>query len=109
MDTKAQQAQNVADKAAFGVSVAEVDGEASERASEFEVWRDNIESLSAFVACVTQWRTVLGEARLIRLGLDYGGVKTVLWALKVKNPQAVFNDIRAMELAALEVFNAQPV
>lgn len=42
----------------------------------------------------------------VRLGLDYPGVKTVLWGLKVENPQQVFNDIRAMEAAALAVFNA---
>lgn len=88
------------------MSLADVE-DLAEQAAEFEIWHDNVESLSAFCACATQWRTLLGETRLIRLGLDYSGVKAVLWGMKVKNPQAVFNDIRAMELAALEVFNAQ--
>lgn len=73
---------------------------------DFEIWRDNLGSLDAYTACDTQWRWMMYGAKAVQLGLDYPGVKTVLWGLKVKNPQQVFNDIRAMEAAALDVFNA---
>lgn len=73
---------------------------------DFEIWRDNLDSLNAYTACDTQWRWMMCGTKAVRLGLDYPGVQTVLWGLKVKNPQQVFNDIRAMEAAALEIFNS---
>jgi len=73
---------------------------------DFEIWHDNLDSLNAYTACKTQWRWMMYGTKAFRLGLDYPGVKTVLWGLKVKNPQQVFNDIRVMEAAALAIFNA---
>lgn len=105
-DSKRQQEQDAADKSAFGMSANDILGERKERIKDLEIWRDNLESLNAYVACGTQWKWVVGATKAIRCGLDYSGVKIVLWGLKVKNPQQVFNDIRAMEAVALEVFNA---
>lgn len=110
LDSKQQQEQDQADRSAFGITAEDLNpsGAASKNESDeyFELWLDNVEGISAYIACGTQWRWNVCEGKAIRMGLDYGGVKVVLWGLKVKNPQQVFNDIRAMEAVALEVFNA---
>ena len=50
----------------------------------------------------TQWRTgPLGGA----LGLDYQGVQAALRMMKVKDIPTMFEDLRVMERAALEVLN----
>lgn len=80
--------------------------QADDGSADFDIWRDNLQSLEAYVACATQWRWLVGRSWVMRVGLDYAGVKALLWSLNVADPQQVFNDVRAMEAAALEVFNA---
>jgi hypothetical protein len=70
------------------------------------LWRENVPSMNVFMACHTQWKWLMGAAGAVRIGLDYAGVRQVLWALKLKDAQAIFNDLRVMEAAALDVFNA---
>ncbi len=69
-----------------------------------QVWDSNWPALLAFLACETQWRV---EARgmsgvMTYLGLDYAGVDVVL--RRQGADDAVFADLRVMELAALEAF-----
>lgn len=44
--------------------------------------------------------------RVVYSGLDLQGVRLVVWGLRLKDARQVFNDICAMEAAALEVLNA---
>lgn len=60
-------------------------------------------SLSAFLACQTQWRVGIGMSAMLWLGLDYGAVKLVLDDLDA--PRGTFTDLRLMEAAALPVLN----
>jgi len=72
-----------------------------------EIMPENWISITAFLACETQWRVAASMAGLVWIGLDYSGVKVVLE--QVDAPARVFGDLRHMERAALETFGeAQP-
>ncbi|MGY5789051.1 DUF1799 domain-containing protein len=63
----------------------------------------NWPSFMAFLACETQWRVVATLAGLIWIGLDYAACDVVLRRREL--PDQVFDDLRAIEDAALEVLN----
>jgi hypothetical protein len=73
----------------------------------FEVWEENVDSLNAFFAVETQWRVLaiagLGGGAVIRTGLDYAAVDTVLRRRRLGN--GVFEDILVMEQATLSAWN----
>ncbi len=82
-------------------------------ADDYEVWDVNWTSLKAFLACDTQWRISVAfhrgaEVRRVRHGLDYSGVDVVLARLyghlKAKARRVLFEDLMAMEAAALDAF-----
>jgi len=68
-----------------------------------EIWPENLAAFEAFSSMLTQWRTGMAGPT----GLDYAALPAVLDLLEA--PQAsrrqVFEDIRAMEAAALAVFS----
>lgn len=68
----------------------------------FEVWKENWESLRAFRALETQWRAIAGLAGIIWLGIDFNAADVVL--RRFNSPDHVFEDLIAMEDAALAVF-----
>lgn len=82
-------------------------GEAAGDGEDFSIWPDNAETLEVFLACATQWRVLVTPSSLIRLGLDYTGVREVMRMRGVKNKHAAqaFNELQNMEFAALEEFN----
>lgn len=79
------------------------------RANRFEVWRDNLPSLELFLSVSTQWKWLAGAGAAIRTGLDYAALEAAMRMLGVKGKDRalMFGDIRAMEGAALEVFNTE--
>lgn len=85
-----------ADLAAFGLAAA-LDDE------EIEIWPDNLETVEAFLACRTQWQAngMNGQVH----GLRYADVAATLDLLGVADRRAVFDGLRIMEAAALEVFS----
>lgn len=70
-----------------------------------EVWPDNVDSVNAFVAMATQWRTGFAGAT----GLDYSSLPVVFNLLGVSKAAraAVFDGVRLMEDAALECLRAK--
>jgi len=64
----------------------------------------NRESVDAFLACETQWRTAGTMARIWWIGLDYVACDVVLRRRRCSDQ--VFDDLQAMEAAALETLNA---
>lgn len=67
------------------------------------VWDVSWRSLVAFLDCDTQWRIVVaGFGGAARLGLDYAGVDALLRRRGL--PDDAFEDLIAMERAALEAF-----
>lgn len=95
----------VAEFAELGVTFEE---DAASQADEseadaVEVWDINWKSVSAFIACQTQWRVVAGFSRIVWLGLDYSAVDVVLRRQKARN--RVFEDLRVMEMEALRTFD----
>jgi collagenase-like PrtC family protease len=65
-----------------------------------EVWPDTEVSINVFVAMSTQWRVGFSG----RTGLDYGVLPQVMRMCGVERSDwpMVFEDIRVLELAALE-------
>ncbi|MEX3951976.1 DUF1799 domain-containing protein [Paraburkholderia sp. EG287B] len=99
--------------AAFGARQVDVDS-ARERAreSDFEVYPDNWETVQVFLALGTQWRAIavstMASARVLQTGIDYGAIDPVFRLLGVarKRRAAVFEKLRVMEEAALDVMHS---
>lgn len=79
----------------FGLTVEEAHG------SPIEVWPDNVDAVNVFIAMSTQWRTSFSGVT----GLDYAALPAVLELLHIPKRErpGVFDGLRAMEDAALEV------
>lgn len=61
------------------------------------------DAVGLFFAMSTQWRwTPVGIGGLIRLGLDYNALPTTAGMIGLSMTADLFNDIRTLELAALE-------
>lgn len=69
----------------------------------FEVWPENWPTLELFDRLGTQWRWDGMSGRC--LGLNYGGVETLLRLEGVADQARVFADLQVMERAALAVMN----
>lgn len=80
--------------AAIGLTVEEACG------PPVEIWPDNLQAVNVFVAMSTQWRIGMNGPT----GLDYGVLPEIWRRTKTppKDRDAVFNDLRTMEDAALE-------
>ena len=63
-----------------------------------EVWEENAQTFDLFCKLQTQWRTGFNGPT----GLDYTATWTLIDRYNAINPVETFDDIRAMELAALE-------
>jgi hypothetical protein len=69
----------------------------------FAIWPENLDTLEAFLALSTQWRTD-GMTGIV-LGLDYPAIEATLRMLGVRDRRRTFLELRAMERAALETLN----
>lgn len=65
--------------------------------SDFEIWPENVDALSMFMRCQTQWRS--GPNGLI--GLDYGVVLELCRLYDVEDKKAVLEQMQIMEGHAL--------
>lgn len=106
---QAQREQFEADAKMFGISVDEMikrsgmkDGGSD---TDFPIWQDNLATLDVFLSCAFKWNVLVVGPVARRTDLRWQDVKLAIWASKLKNAREVFNDIRAMELAAIEIFN----
>lgn len=68
---------------------------------DVEVVPDVWESYLVFSAMSTQWRVGMNDAT----GLDYSVIPNVLELLNIKSKATIFDDLRVMELKALELIN----
>ncbi|HHR6043254.1 TPA: DUF1799 domain-containing protein [Providencia alcalifaciens] len=68
---------------------------------DVEVVPDVWESYLVFSAMSTQWGVGMNGAT----GLDYSVIPNVLELLNIKNKATIFDDLRVMELKALELIN----
>lgn len=87
--------------AALGVTVA-VD--VPPDSEDFEIMKDNADTMRAWLASATQWRAAVGMAGIVWLGLDYPAVDVVLARGAFSDPDAVFADLQLMEDEALATF-----
>ncbi|MBS0858364.1 DUF1799 domain-containing protein [Providencia rettgeri] len=68
---------------------------------DVEVVPDVWESYLVFSAMSTQWRVGMNGAT----GLDYSVIPNILELLNIKSKATIFDDLRVMELKALELIN----
>ncbi len=89
----------LADFEAMGVAVPP--GEETVE-DEIDVWDTAWPSFMAFLDCATQWRFAVGFGVVARLGLDWQAADLLLRRRGL--PDDAFEDVIAMEEAALEIF-----
>lgn len=70
-------------------------------ATDFEVWEENAETFGLFLRLRTQWRIM----NSVITGLEYPAVAMLMDLFGVKDKQQCFDDIQAMEMAALAAMN----
>jgi hypothetical protein len=97
------------DMRAFGLEdeIADVPVEDETNRQRFDLHRDNRDTLEVFLALATQWDL---NADGVRTNLQYAALQTVERYrpdIARKKWPRIFNEIRAMEAAALEVFRAR--
>lgn len=76
---------------------------------DFEVWPENLATLEAFIELQTSWDWITpGMGTPVRAGLRSTEIESTLRMLGVRGSRRteVFQDLRAMERAALEVLRA---
>ncbi|PRD45422.1 hypothetical protein C5748_03840 [Phyllobacterium phragmitis] len=76
--------------------------EDAEPEDHVEVWSECWNAFLIWLDCETQWRVAAGMSGFHWLGLDYTAVDVVLRRRNADN--AIFDDLRLMEAAALETF-----
>lgn len=62
------------------------------------------DAIALFFALSTQWRW-LGGMAVIRTGLDYAAIEPTARGLELPVTPGLFNDIRTLELAALDAWS----
>lgn len=72
-------------------------------ADTVELWPENVESIALFMRVQTQWRT--GQAG--PTGLDYAGVHAAMRLMRVRCSLEFFDDLQAMETAALRAMRSK--
>lgn len=76
-----------------------------EASGDVEVWEENQDAVRFFASyCATQWRYVSGMGGVAATGLDHAAVLSDLRTLRLGRERfdAVYADVRFMEMAALE-------
>lgn len=74
-----------------------------------EVWQENWQTTTLFLALRRQWRVCMGMGGMLWLGLDYGGVEVMMRikGIKKKARAGLLDELQIMEDAALELLNKQ--
>lgn len=74
--------------------------------SAFEVWPDNLASVTAFLAVSTQWKAIAQmDGAVYWQGLDYSGVTAGLTGAGIASSADLWRDLRVMEGAARNRLN----
>ena len=76
---------------------------AAQESESFELWPENEAPLMLFMRMRTQWR--MGPAGPV--GLDYAGVRAALALMRERCAPERFDDLQAMEAAALEAMHRE--
>lgn len=68
---------------------------------DFEVWEENLETVGLFLRLQTQWVANMGGV----VGLNYQSVQILFKMYGIANEKQTFEDLQAMEFAALPILN----
>ena len=85
-----------------------VRGRASTGDADCGVWEENWSTVMFFAGLGTQWNVVAGMAGVMYVGLNYPSVESTMRMQHIPrgDQKRLFEDVRRMEAAALEVRNA---
>ncbi len=81
------------------------DADAGAEADAFEIWPENAGTLEIFLSLRTQWSVVAGMGGIHIQGFRYADVVADLRERRIKHRARVYEDLKLMEAAALEVLN----
>ena len=87
---------------AFGIDPALLDRAADEDAG---IWPEHMGTVQAFLAVAGQWRTAVGQARIIYHGLDYTAVRAGLKMAGIALTPAQWGDVQLIEAGAVAALN----
>ena len=95
---------------AFGLAdeIASAPKEGEFEPDHYRIWPDCCATLNVFIAMETQWHMVGVEGELVRTRLAYESFNTVyenMAGLGRRQRTEIFNDLRYMERAAINVIN----
>jgi hypothetical protein len=93
--------------AAFGLEDEIAAVPVSDQSPRFEIWAENRQTLMVFLALATQWDI---NSDGVRTNLKYASLPAVERYMPDVPPKKwprIFNELRAMEAAALEVYQAR--
>lgn len=81
--------------------------DAGQADADFEVWAENWDTLSAFLAVQTQWRAIARgmDGQVYWQGLDYAGVEAGLRGNGIDATPDIWAGLRVMEAAARNALN----
>lgn len=91
--------------------IEEESADEDESAEAFEVWPENVETVSVFVTLETQWQVVTTpKGGLVVIGLCYQALIEAVWqacGVKYERRGEVMRGLRAMEQAAVPLLNGR--
>ncbi len=90
------------DMAFFGIEDADYQPETD--TVIFEVFEENKDAVNLFVLCDTQWTVGLSG----RTGLNYSVLLSLMELYSIKDRREVFEDVRTMEIAAINALAKEP-
>jgi len=70
-------------------------------AAQFEVHPDNWATVEMFLRLETQWRSTMSGV----IGLDYSAAQWLFRLYEVQDQRALLEDLKTMEVAAMQVIN----
>ena len=70
-------------------------------AAQFEVHPDNWATVEMFLRLQTQWRSTMSGV----IGLDYSAAQWLFRLYEVQDQRALLEDLKTMEVAAMQVIN----
>lgn len=100
----------------FGVTDDEIkrlqgEDQKPDRVPEFALWPENWRAIQLLDAMSTQWRSLVGTASILWLGMDYAALDAVEKRI-AKHPEAedpepsvLFNQLRLVEQVAIQIKN----
>jgi hypothetical protein len=91
----------------LGIEPGSLGGKREHVPDPVPVWPDMQAGVAIFMSLSTQWRMASGLSGTFATGLDYQAIEPTARMIGVELSPAVFSDVRALESASLQIWNAR--